>query len=368
MDPFDPDQLEEAGAEEPGVYQGAKWRSGIVRRLFARLKLIVAWLRVTVMPQYGWRVLFSMVLITSGRLLDAASFVVGVHFLSYAFSHGTSGSNDLQIGLTWAAIGIGSVIALASVLGFVGNKLAVKVALDYERSSLIEGIAIVRHHQDKHSKFLNHDIDSIVRQAPRMMARSLLQIIGACTSFVLMLAGLATCLVLFHGLTLVILLSLLLLSPLYVFAAVHSTNIGHSIRLNAAAYSTSLKQVQKKWIATKRLDRNRVLQEMEANEGYMAYRDAYGARLTLSARNHLLSNLTLAFVVALSFIWFANEIELTTKALASLISYLIALRLFASGLAGIFGGMQIINTSLPFYFLFLTRDPRITKLDSNAAK
>jgi len=367
MDPFDPDESEQAGAGNSGVYQGAKWRSGIVRRLFARLKLIVAWFRVTVMPQYGWRVLLSMVLITSGRLLDAASFVVGVHFLTYAFSHGISGANDLQISLAWIAIGIGSLIVLASILGFVGSKIAVKVALDYERSSLIEGIAIVRHHQDKDSKFVNHDIDSIVRQAPRMMARSLLQIIGACTSFVLMLAGLATCIALFHGLTLIILLALLLLSPLYIYAAIHSTNIGHSIRLNATAYSTSLRKVQRKWTATKELDRDRILQEMETNEGYRAYRDAYGARLTLSARNHLVSNLTLAFVMALSFTWFANEIDLTTKALASLISYLISLRVFASGLAGIFSGMQVINTSLPFYILFLTRDPRITKLDSNAA-
>lgn len=367
MDPFDPDELEQAGAGKPGVYQGAKWRSGIVRRLFARLKLIVAWFCVTVMPQYGWRVLLSMVLITLGRLLDAASFVVGVHLLTYTFSHGASEPNGLQISLAWIAIGIGILIALASILSFVGNKLAVKVALDYERSSLIEGIAIVRHHQDNDSKFLKHDIDSIVRQAPRMMARSLLQIIGACTSFVLMLAGLATCVVLFPGLTLIILLTLLLLSPLYVFAAIHSTNIGHSIRLNAAAYSTSLRQVQRKWISTKKLDRGRVLEEMEANEGYKAYRDAYSARLTLSARNHLVSNLTLAFVVALSFIWFANEIDLTAKALASLISYLISLRVFASGLAGIFSGVQIINTSLPFYILFLTRDPRITKLDNNAA-
>lgn len=362
MDPFEEDDdLDDTQNLKPVVYRTAKWRSEITRRLYGRIKLILKWLRFTVLPHYGWRAFFSMVLIAAGRLTDAASFVVGVHVLTRMFSqHAESG--EPQLGLVWAALAIGGTIMLASILGYVGSRLSVKTILDYQDACFVEGLAIIRHNRDAGVKLSKTEMDSITRHAPRMMSRSLLQIIGACTSLVLMTVGLVTCVSLFPGLTALVITSLLLLSPLYVLASLHSTNIGHSIRLNASLYSRSVKLIESKWLRADNFDSMKAAQDIKQDEGYNLYRDAYDARLILPARNHLLGNMTLAFVVALSFVWFAGKVDLNAKSVTQLVSYLISLRLFAHGLTGIFSGVQVINTSMPFFLTFLERDPRLVKL------
>lgn len=366
MDPFEEDDLEDNPNAKPAVFRSAKWRSGIAKRLYGRVVLILKWLRFTVLPRYGWRSIFCMALVSAGRLADAASFVVGVHVLTGMFSNNAAGSNAPQGGLVWAALAIGGTIMIASILGYLGSRLSVKTILDYQDACFVESLAILRHNREAGVELSKVEMDSITKHAPRMMARSLMQIIGACTSLILMTVGLVTCITLFPGLTVLVLTSLLLLSPLYVLASLHSTNIGHSIRLNSSLYSRSVKLIQAKWLRAEDFDRGQATEDIKQDVGYNAFRDAYDARLTLPARNHFLGNMTLAFVIALSFIWFAGKVDLNAKSITQLVSYLIALRLFAHGLTGIFSGVQVINTSLPFFLNFLNRDPRLTKLPLKA--
>ncbi len=361
MDEFELDDLEEPKERERSVYKVARWRPKIGRRLLDRAQLIAAWLRITVLPRYGWRALISMVLITGGRLADAASFVVGIHILTRSLSAGNIASNEIQVALIGAAFGLAGVLALGSSLGYIGNKLAAKLVLDYEGTCLAEGLSIVRYHRDKGLEMSPLEITNVVNRAPQRMSRSLLYIINACTAFVLLLIGLAVCIKLFPMLTVIVLLSLIMISPFYILAAVHGTNIGHSIRLNAPGYGQMLRRLQQKWLSEIKFDSEQLVEEIQNDTSYSAYREAYRARLELPARNNLLSSLTLSLVVAVSFIWIANEVELSASSVAGIVSYLVALRLFAHGLSGIFQGVQNINTSLPLFFVFLTRDPRFTK-------
>src|SRR3712207_4254391 len=152
LDEFELDELEEPKAKAHSVHKVAKWRSKIGRRLLDRVKLIAAWLRITVLPRFGWRALVSMVLITGGRLADAASFVVGIHILTHSLSAGDIGTSGVQEALTWAAFGLAGVLAVGNILGYIGNKIAAKLVLDYESTCLAEGLGIIRHHQGNGSE------------------------------------------------------------------------------------------------------------------------------------------------------------------------------------------------------------------------
>lgn len=363
MDDFELNELE-AGARRPASsFKRTNWRPQITMRLLQRVRLIAAWIYVTVLPRFWWRVLASMILITGGRLADAASFIVGVHIITRAASAESVGTGELQQGLIWAAIAIASIILIASALGYLGNSLAAKLALKYQRLCLAEGLAIVRHYRERKSELPPDEVRSVTRQAPRMMARSLLQVIGACTSLIMLMSGLIGCVFLFPALTGIILLCLILISPLYVVAALHSTNIGHSIRMSSPAHGMAIRQIEKKWAKAKVFSKDEILKDLDGSQAYNEFNDAYRARLTLSAWNSLLSNLTLALITALATIWIALEVEITAESIATIVSYLIALRLFGQGLAGIFSSIQTINTLLPFYLKFLMRDPRFFKFD-----
>ncbi|WP_414471766.1 hypothetical protein [Microvirga sp. M2] len=361
MDELDEDEDLKGGETAPR-YAVSHWRPQIVRRVLERAKLLTAWLWLTVWPLYGWRSIVSMALITCGRLADAASFVVGMHILTRSLTHGGFPSDDLQSSLTWAVAGIAGILLIASTLSYIGSKLAVQIVLAYEKTSLVEGLAIAHQCRLNKTKITKQERASITRQAPRMMARNLLHVINGGTSGVMMISGALTCLVLFPALTGLLMLSLVMLSPLYILAALHGTNIGHSIRSSSSAYSEMIKQLESKWLKSSMFDRREAQTEIESDLGYNDFINMYGARLKLSARNHLLSNLTLAFVLSLSSIWFINEIELTAKSVTVVVSYIIALRLFAHGLAGVFHALQSINTTLPFCLAFLMRDPRFKKV------
>ncbi len=362
IDEFEVDEVTEpkGGAQPPHTF--SSWRPKIGKRLLERLKLLAAWLRITVLPHYGWRAFFSIVLITGGRLADAASFVVGIHILTRSLPDGNMGVAGLQSGLAWAAASLAGILAVASILGYIGSSLAAKLVLDYESTCIVDAMSIVRHHQDNGVDLSQVEATNITRQAPRIMSRSLLHIINACTACVLTLIGLVACTKIFPALTAIVLFSLLLMSPLYIFATIHSTNTGHRIRLSTPGYALTMARLQKRWLSQQQtFDQSRIIRELQRDSDFIAYLDAYRARLTLPARNALLSSLTLAFVVALSFVWIANEVELSTRSITAVVSYLVFLRLFAHGLAGIFHGLQSINASLPLYLLFLTRDPRLAK-------
>jgi hypothetical protein len=303
-----------------------------------------------------------MVLITAGRLADAASFVVGIHILTRLLAEGNLPPSSVQEAITWAAVGLAGVLALGSTLGYIGSKLAARFVVDYESACLVEGIAVIRHHQESGLELSGIEASNITKKAPQMMSRSMLYVINACTAFVLTIIGLLVCVKIFPVLTIVVLLTLILMSPLYVFAAVHSTNIGHSIRINAPAHGQTLRRIQHKWLSEAKFDQGRLNEEVQSGIACNAYREAYRARLALPARNNLLSSLTLAFVVAISFVWIANEVELRGSAIAIVVSYLVALRLFAHGLSGIFHSIQSINTSFPLFLTFLIRDPRFAKV------
>ncbi|MEZ0171824.1 hypothetical protein [Microvirga sp. TS319] len=361
MDEFETDDLDDDVAGKRSGFERRSWRPQIGKRLLNRIRLITSWLLVTVLPQYGWRCLGGMMLITAGRLTDAASFIVGTHILTQSLSHGTEAYSGFQSGLTLAAIGMAGVLTIGSLLSFLGSKVAVGISMDYENASLVQGMTIVASQQGASHKLSRQDTVNLTRQAPRIMSRSLWNIIHACTSLFMMLAGFVTCMVVFPVLTMLVILVLVLLSPIYIYAAVHSTNIGHHMRAVTAGYSASLTRLEKKWLNVERIDAPSALEEIRNDSKYNDYQSAHRARLILSSWNHLLSNLTLAIVIALSFVWIGNNVELTTRSIASVVSYLVALRLFAHGFGGIFHGMQTINASLPYFLLFLTHDPRLKK-------
>ncbi|MXQ12886.1 ABC transporter ATP-binding protein [Microvirga makkahensis] len=362
-DDLEADELEETKAGAKSGQTFANWRPKIGKRLVDRLRLLAAWLRITILPQFGRRILFSIILTTSGRLADAASFVVGIHILTHSLSDSQLDPTAIQEGLIWAAIGLAGVLAVGSGLGYLGNRLAAKVVLEYEMTCVVDSLSIVRHYQDNNAALPQGEIANITKQAPRVMSRSLLNVMNASTACVLTVAGLATCAKLFPALTIIVLLSLVLLSPFYIYAAVHSTNIGHRIRIYAPGYGITMKRLQSRWLSKKQsFDEGKILQEVRGDPDYRHYFEAYRERMTLSARNHFLSSITLAFVIAVSFLWIANDVELNPKSIATVVSYLVALRLFSHGLAGIFHGIQGVNSTLPLYLTFLLRDPRINKV------
>lgn len=364
MDDIDFDEADEigegAGPVRKSVYKSARWRPQIAKRLRQRVGLIFAWLRITVLPQYGWRILGSMILISCGKLGEAASFVTGTHFLTRSLSQADGAGYGVQGAIAGAALAMGGILAVASILSYFGHKLAAGLVLTYEDNCLVRALEIIRHHEQSHQKLSKAEVANVIQQAPRTMSRSLMYIINACTSLGMMLVGLGTCMYLFPGLTAAILLSLAVISPAYVFAAIHSTNIGHSIRLGTAGYTALIKGLRR-WIPSVEFDRHEIEQEIRADMQYNAYQNAYRARLALPALNQLLSNLTLAFVLALSLMWISSKIDFSPRSIAAMVSYLVSLRLFAHGLGGIFHGIQSVNASLPFYLLFLDRDPRLAK-------
>jgi ABC-type multidrug transport system fused ATPase/permease subunit len=365
------DQLELEDEAKKGIYssyRSANWRPKIGKRLFERVKLISAWIRLTVLPHYGRRAFASMLMITLGRLADAASFVAGTLILMSALSSGNISHEQVQQGLIWAAASVAGILAVGSLLNYFGSQLSVRLALAYESACLADGLGIIRHYQGTPLELTKEEVHSITRQAPRAMARSVTQIINLCTSMVLTTAGLAICFSVFPALTAIVLLSLVLLSPLYLVAALHSTNIGHSVRQSTPAHGATMRRFLGKWLSAPIFDRDEAMNEIRRDRDYNAYQNAYGARLTLSARNHALSSVTLAFVVTLSFVWIANEVEINAGSIAAIVSYLVSLRLFAHGLASVFNGIQTMNTLLPFYLLYLTRDPRFSKFTEHDAK
>lgn len=355
------DELDQVEGKSRSPYKASHWRDKVAKRLLARAQLIWSWLWITVIPQYGWRALFSMALITAGRLADAASFVVGTHIVTRSLSQADAASSGFQGGLTLAAFAMAGILSVSSILGYIGYKLAVKITLDYEQEGIVDAFKIVRRLREQGQVLSGTEENNLVRQAPRMMSRAVLFIMNACTSVVLTLSGLAACIGIFPWLTLLVLLSLIAVSPAYIWAAIHSTNIGHGIRTNDPVFTETLKRFKDKWFNSETFDPRAFKDEIFRDEGYVAYHSTYLARLTLSARNHLISSLTLAFVIGLSFVWIAHEVELSAKSVASIISFLVSLRLFAHGLAGIFQGIQSLNTTLPFFLSFLMHDPRFTK-------
>jgi len=360
MDDLEDDEdLGASAAAKPVVYRGPNWRPKIAKRVLERVRLILGWLRVTFLPKYGLRAFICMILITCGRLADAASFVVGTHILTRSLTHGDGALSGIQGGLTLAAAGMAGVLAGGSFLSYIGNKIAVKLIMEYENSCVVQGLVIARSFQDAGSPLPKGEISNLTRQAPRMMSRSLLHIIHACTSVVMLFTGLATCVVTFPVLTLIVMLSLALLSPIYVYAAVHSTNIGHHVRSASPAYSGSMNRFQNRWLSAEDFDPGQILRELRANVDYNEFQSASSARLNLSGRNHLISNLTLAFVIGVSFLWIGSNVDLNSGTIPKLVSYLVALRLFAHGLGGLFHGVQSINTTLPYFLNFLIRDTRL---------
>jgi hypothetical protein len=361
MDDIDLNEPAEVSKSAPPAFQNAGLRPRIAKRLWERIGLIVTWFRITVLPQYGSRVLASMALITCGRLGDSASFLVGTHILTGSISRSDAALHGLRAGLVEAAISMAGILAGASILGYAGSKLASRLVLEYEDACLVQGLELIRHHENSQLRLTYQERSNITRQAPRTMSRSLLYVINACTSLAMMLIGLMACLTLFPGLTAIVVVSLVLISPFYVLAAVHSTNIGHSIRLSTPGYLAFIRALEKKSLSSDDFDQKQILEEIQGSSDYTALQRAYRERLALPARNHLLSSLTLAFILALSFVWLGGEVEASPQSLTAMVMYLVSLRLFAHGLAGIFHGIQIVNTSLSFYLLFLTRDPRFAK-------
>ncbi|WP_019170651.1 hypothetical protein [Pseudaminobacter salicylatoxidans] len=338
-------------------YQGSVWRPQIARKLIARARLIWAWARVTVFPRYGWKSAFSMLLITAGRLGDAASFVAATHILAWAFREG-AGDGQLDRYLTWAAVSFAGLVGLGSILGYLGSRLAVKTVLAYESSCLVEGVSILHAYKQDDKPLPDSEAVRITKQAPRMMARSLLQLVHLCTSLVLMLTGFVVCVGLFPEMIVIIAGVLIVLSPLYILSAVYSTDVGHRIAINSSGYAGSTKAFQKKWINAKVFKFDEALDELREDMGYRDFHAAYGQRLTLSARNHLLSSLTLAATIGVCLLWIAKEVDLNSATVTSIVSFLVFLRVFANGLAGVFNGVQTFNTFIPFYLLYLKRDPR----------
>lgn len=360
-DLFDLDEEDEEGPAQSN-YSNRAWRSRIALRIWQRIKLIVVWFRLTILPNFGWRVLGSMIFITVGRLADAASFVLGIFILTHLKIERFAFLDSFEGKLVLAAIAIASVMIFGSVLGYIGHRSAVRLGLDYQSACLADGIAIIRYHKDKGTDLPTAEALGITRQAPRMMARSLLQVINLCTSVVMMATGFVVCVSVFPVLTAIVLLALMVLGPIYIVAAAHGTNIGHNIRLMTPGYRNSIKTIQKKWLDASFFRKEEIIEDLKSDENYQAYQHVFGARLNLSTWNHILSNMTLAFVISLSLGWFAYKVEPNAKSIAALVSYLISLRLFAHGLAGIFSGIQSINTFIPSYLLFLRRDPRFSAL------
>lgn len=338
------------------------WRAQMWQRLLSRVWLIYAWVRGTILPNFGARAAGAASLVILGKVADAASFVAATHILTAGYLGRDSSSTDVNASLIWAAAVFAVGLLLGNAASYVGTRLAVNVSLEYERESFVHGAYIARR---LHESLSSPQSQALTKQAPRLMGRSLFQIIHLGTSAALATVGFLVC---FYTLPAMMLLSGaigLLLSPLFVAAAVHSTNIGHSLRGKASQFSASVTRMRTKWLDAPSFDFEEALRDVRSDSDYNAYLNSYGDRLLLSARSRVLSSALFLVIVGVSLGWLAGSMGADALSVSTIVTFLVFLRIFVHGLAGVFNGVQVLNASLPFFLKFLQEDARVREISTS---
>jgi hypothetical protein len=332
------------------------WRAQMRQRLLSRLRLIYWWVRGTILPHFGGRAAGAASLIALGKLADAASFIVATHILTAGHSLREFSQIDIHTSLIWAAAALAFGLLLGNAASYIGTKLAVTISLAYERECLVYGAYIAHTHA---KRLTPAELQSLTKQAPRLMGRALFQMINLGTSAALAVAGLVVCL---FTLPFVMLLAGAvgaLSSPVFIAAAVHSTNVGHSLRGKASPFSASLARMRTKWLNAPSFDFEEARRDVRSDDDYNAYLNSYGDRLLLSARSRVLSSAFFALIVGVSLFWLSGSIDAAALSVPTIVTFLVFLKIFAHGLAGVFNGVQILNASLPFFLRFLQEDARV---------
>jgi ABC-type multidrug transport system fused ATPase/permease subunit len=347
----------ETSGEKSSTYKDSLWRPQITGRLLARAKLLLLWLRRTVWPKFGLRVLIATVVTTCGSVLEAASFFFAAHSMTTAFSQ-EGGVMDTQSHLATAGLILVGLVGLASLTGYFGYRYAVRIVLDYETDTTVEGMSILQYCKQHNIELTEDDSQGLVRTAPRMMSRTLLQIINLGTSFIIMCAGFFVCFLIFPALVGLISLALLMISPLYVVAAIRSTGIGHRVRIYGREFGRATKRALEASSKEPNFDAEAIAARLKADSDYVNFHRAYGDRLTLASTNRLLTSLTFSVTVVIAFAWIMLALDLNGSTVGRIIGFFVFLRLFAKGLTGVFNGFQVINTFIPFYLTFLKHYPR----------
>jgi hypothetical protein len=192
------------------------------------------------------------------------------------------------------------------------------------------------------------------------MYRGMLQIINSATSAVLTILGFIVCLHLYPLLTLSIVIILILSCPLYIRASIHSTRVGAKMRKTVKNFSKAKTILSKNWISAKEFDPIQVQRQVFENEDYIAHMSAYGNRLLLSQRSQVFGGMVFAVCISFLFSWINFTNELTAHLVSQLIIFFVFLRIFFSGLTGLFTGIQMLNALTPYFVDFLLLDPRIS--------
>ena len=320
------------------------------RRLFNRLHLIRSWVVTTFLPRYWRQAILAMWLITVGKSLEMAGFVGAVQIVSHAIDPQSPMPLSLHSSLLVGGAIVCLVILIAAFSGYRGQRLAVETVNDYESISFANAIHNIRLQRGPGFEIPEKEATEIMMQAPRFMARGMLQIMNSATATLLVVIGFIGCLVIYPKLTLIIGLLLMFCSPVYVLAAAHGTTVGQKMRQASQDFGKTKKQLSKKWLTSDHFNTAAAHREVLGNKSYVRFLNAYGKRLILSPQSQLIGSLTFSICLLIGFFWVGMRYQLNSNTLSTFIIYLIFLRVFFSGLVSVFSSVQMLNSVHPVFY------------------
>ena len=346
-------QVEEQSTRKPAVPRR------LSRRLLDRLDLIRSWVATTFLPRYWKQAILAMLLITTGKSLEMAGFIGAVQIVSHSIAPQTPLPLSLSSSLLVGGMIVCLVILLAAFSGYRGQRLAVETVNDYESISFANAIHNIRLQREPGFEIPDKEAKEIMMQAPRFMARGMLQIMNSATATLLVFIGFIGCLVIYPKLTLIIGLLLIVCSPVYVLAAAHGTTVGQKMRQASDDFGKTKKQLSKKWLASDHFDTASAHREVLGNKNYVRFLNAYGKRLILSPQSQLIGSLTFSICLLIGFVWVGMRYQLNSNTLSTFIIYIIFLRVFFSGIVSVFSSVQMLNSFIPYFIRYLMLDPRV---------
>ena len=310
-------------------------------------------------PEYGNRFASGMLLRTVGALMDAASFVVAAQLLINwtAIEQNLPTAFDIPIFLGGTVLFL--LLAVGGVCTFFGERISIRMALDFETSSLSSAIVWVQALERRGKCLDSQQKRDLFFSAPRFMARTVLQLVGVGSSIALVIAGVVVCSAIDLGLSGMIGLIIILSSPVFVYQALHSTRVGHMFRETAPNYMIAKKKILADGLNSDLVEREQLLSELRENSQYTSFLEAYGRRLFISPATRLAVSVVMALCVIMSLIIIGNSWELDQDGITLLVVYIVALRTLFAGASSILNALQITASFVPNFLLYLSLDPRM---------
>ncbi len=334
-------------------------QSELPKRFVARLDLLWRWMTRVVLPGW-WKPLFAAsILKTIGALAEAASFLVAAQLLIDWASIEAAVPSIIHHPLVIGGALLIGLLLFGALCAYLSDRIAVRMSLDFETTAFAAAPGILKFRPLSSLVLTDQQVKDFYMSAPRTMARTLMQTVGAGSSSVLIVTGAFVCAGTYPALTGILAVLLVVTAPIYVLHARHSTRVGHRFREAGRAHSAAKKDLMGGWMAGDAADVAGHKAEAIASPGYSVMMDAYGERLTISPISHLIVNALLGVSILVSLIWIGLNVRIDTDSIGRLIVYLVFLRVFFTGLRSVMSASQIVASFVPNFLLYLLLDPRM---------